>query len=63
MHDLFNVPESSPERIFSLRESAFACDLFITAVGHFDFFNWLSKNPDGIDVICKSLEIKKNPPT
>lgn len=61
MQDLLNIPETSPERIFTLRESAFACDLFITAIGYFNFFNWLSKNPADIDTVCRSLNIKKRP--
>ena len=35
------MPKTSPELIFKLRESAFANDLFITAVSYFDFFNFL----------------------
>jgi predicted O-methyltransferase YrrM len=61
MRNLLNVPQSSPERIFALRESAFAQDLFITAVAQFDFFNRLAKNPDDIDAICRSSNIKKRP--
>lgn len=56
-----DIPQSSPERIFALRESAFACDLFITAVSYFDFFNWLADNPADIDTVCRSLGIKKRP--
>jgi predicted O-methyltransferase YrrM len=56
-----DIPQSSPERIFGLRESAFAGALFITAVSYFDFFNWLEDNPADIDTICYSLGIKKRP--
>jgi predicted O-methyltransferase YrrM len=58
---LATVPATSPQRIFSLRESSFATDLFITAVSHFDFFNRLDKAPADIDAICKSLGIKARP--
>jgi hypothetical protein len=58
---LFNIPQTSPERIFTLRESSFASDLFITAVAYFDFFNWLKEHPSDIDTICNSLDIKKRP--
>jgi predicted O-methyltransferase YrrM len=61
IQNLLKIPETSPERIFTLRESAFACDLFITAIGHFDFFNWLAEKPADIDTICRSLNIKKRP--
>jgi predicted O-methyltransferase YrrM len=57
----FGIPRTSPERIITLRENAFACDLFITAVSYFDFFNWLAKSPADIDTICRELNIKKRP--
>jgi predicted O-methyltransferase YrrM len=60
-NNILNIPRESPSRIFALRESSFACDLFITAVSHFDFFNWLDKSPSDIDTICKSLKLKKRP--
>lgn len=56
-----DIPGTSPERIFTLRESSFACDLFITAVSYFDFFNWLGKHPSDIVTICDSLKIKERP--
>jgi len=56
-----NTPKTSPELIFELRESAFANDLFITAVSHFDFFNFLGKHPSNFNEISKSLDIKKRP--
>jgi predicted O-methyltransferase YrrM len=61
MSNLLNVPATSPARIFALRESAFACDLFITAVSYFDFFNCLDESPADIDTICNSLRLKKRP--
>ena len=61
MSYLSDIPETSPERIITLRDSSFATDLFITAVSYFDFFNWLADNPADIDTICDSLEIQKRP--
>jgi predicted O-methyltransferase YrrM len=61
MEDILHTPATSPERIFAFRESAFACDLFITAVSYFDFFNRLDKSPSDIDTICKTLGIKPRP--
>jgi SAM-dependent methyltransferase len=58
---MLDIPGTSPERIFNLRESSFACDLFITAVSYFDFFNWLDKNPSDVATICDSLKIKERP--
>jgi hypothetical protein len=59
--NILNIPRESPSRIFALRESSFACDLFITVVSHFDFFNRLDKSPCDIDTICESLKIKQRP--
>jgi len=55
------MPKTSPELIFKLRESAFANDLFITAVSYFDFFNFLKKHPSDFNSISDSLNIKKRP--
>jgi len=56
-----NVPITSPELIFRLRDSSFANDLFIAAVGYFDFFNFIRKHPSDIEGISRSLKIKKRP--
>jgi len=58
---LLNLPKVSPEQIFTLRESSFANDLFITAISHIDFFNWLNQHPSNIETICNSLSIKERP--
>jgi hypothetical protein len=61
LQDILRLPGTSPERIIGLRESAFAVDLFITAVSDFDFFNWLDKSPSDIIGICRSLQIQPRP--
>jgi 3-hydroxy-5-methyl-1-naphthoate 3-O-methyltransferase len=58
---MFDIPAFSPERIINLRESAFAADLFITAVSRLDFFNRLAEGPADIDGICCIFDIKKRP--
>lgn len=58
---LLDIPKTSPEKIFSLRETVFAYDLFITAVSYFDFFNWLNKHPADIATICGELKIHARP--
>src|SRR4030065_1632503 len=58
---ILNMPKTSPELIFRLRESAFANDLFITAVSYFDFFNFLKKHLSDFNSISDSLNIKKRP--
>jgi hypothetical protein len=61
IENLMNIPKTSPERIFMLRDTSFATDLFITAVGHLDFFNWLGENAADLKTICHSLEIQERP--
>jgi predicted O-methyltransferase YrrM len=58
---MFDIPSASPKRIINLRESAFANDLFITAVSRLDFFNRLDKEATDIDGICAMFDIKKRP--
>jgi predicted O-methyltransferase YrrM len=59
--DRFAIPPASPSKIFSLRETAFAHDLFITAVSHFDFFNRLNESPLDMAGICRVFGIKERP--
>jgi predicted O-methyltransferase YrrM len=58
---VFGLPSASPARIINIRESAFAYDLFITAVSYYDFFNQLYKSPVDVDGICDLFDIKKRP--
>jgi predicted O-methyltransferase YrrM len=58
---MFDIPGVSPGRIINLRESAFAADLFITAVSRLDIFNRLEKEPADIDSICRIFDIQKRP--
>ena len=51
----------SPERIFTLRDSSFANDLFIAAVGHFDFFNRVNGSSYSREDICTLLDIRERP--
>ncbi len=61
MKNHFTLPEESPAKIFTLRESAFAKDLFIAAVSHFNLIPLLDESPSDIDTICGSLGIKPRP--
>jgi hypothetical protein len=58
---MFAIPQASPAKIINIRESAFAYDLFITAVGHLDFFNRLNEAPFSIVEICSLFKIKERP--
>lgn len=51
----------TPERIFTLRDSSFANDLFIAAVGHFDFFNRVNGSSYSLQDICSLLDIRERP--
>jgi predicted O-methyltransferase YrrM len=55
------VPTESPRRIFTLRDSSFAADLFFAAISHFDFFNRLAESPADFSSICNTLQIKPRP--
>ena len=55
------MPSTDPSNLLRLRDSIYASDLFITAVGHLNFFSWLDKNPSDIEDMCSSLQIKERP--
>ncbi len=54
-------PSSDPASLFRLRDSVYAPDLFIAAVGHLNFFSWLRGNPATVDEISSSLRIQQRP--
>jgi predicted O-methyltransferase YrrM len=58
---MFEIPAASPAKIINIRESAFAYDLFITAVGYLDFFNRLNEAPVNTKEICSLFDIKERP--
>ena len=55
------MPSTDPGNLLRLRDSVYASDLFIAAVGHLDFFTWLEKNPSDLEYMCSSLQIKERP--
>lgn len=59
--DLKAVPDTDPSDIIRLRDSIYAADLLITAVGRIDFFSWLDNNPSDFDAICSGLNIIARP--
>ncbi len=61
LEDLTLNSSTDPSNLLRLRDSVFASDLFIAAVGHLNFFSWLDKNPADMDSICSSLQIEKRP--
>ena len=59
--DLTAMPATDPTGLLRLRDSVYAADLFITAVGHLDFFSGLDANPAHIEEICSRFQIKPRP--
>ena len=55
------MPSTDPINLLRLRDSIFAADLFITAISHLNFFNWLEKNPAGMKNICSYFQIQERP--
>ncbi|MBN1696120.1 MAG: methyltransferase domain-containing protein [Spirochaetales bacterium] len=58
---LLHIPQTSPDKIFFLRESSFAPDLFIAAVSYLDFFNRLKDHPGTLEDICDLFDISERP--
>ncbi|CAN5375463.1 methyltransferase [soil metagenome] len=56
-----NKPTTDPTHLIQIRDSIYAIDLLITAVGHLDFFNWLSEHPSDLEEICSSLGLDPRP--
>lgn len=54
-------PAVSPRLIMELRDSSFAADLFIAAVGWLDFFSWLEEHPGTADEIARGLDLAARP--
>ena len=61
LNDLKVIPKTDPSEIIRLRDSVYASDLFITAVGHLNFFSWLASNPSTFNEILGKFSIKPRP--
>ena len=57
----FQTPETNPERIFYLRDSSYANDLFIAAVAHLNIFNLVYETPLNVHDLCDKLKIQTRP--
>ena len=55
------LPSENPDDIIRLRDSIYAADLFITAIGQFDFFTMLNNNPLDFESICKKFSLSRRP--
>lgn len=56
-----SIPTTDAGNLIQLRDSMYAADLLITAIGHFNFFTWLSKNPADLNGICSGLNTAQRP--
>jgi predicted O-methyltransferase YrrM len=59
--NLTSMPTTDAGNLIQLRDSMYAADLLITAIGHFNFFTWLSKNPNHLNGICSGLNTAPRP--
>lgn len=61
LEDLQAKPKTDPSDLIKLRDSIYATDLLITAIGHLNFFTWLNENPSDLETICTEFEISSRP--
>lgn len=59
--DFLKIPDTNPERIFFLRDSSYANDLFIAAIAYLDIFNIINKTSLNIIDLCAKLKIQMRP--
>lgn len=57
----FPVPNLDPSNLLRVRDSIYASDLLIAAVGWMDFFTWLQTHPSDKTGICTSLGLIDRP--
>jgi len=61
LKDLQARPKTDPSNLIRLRDSVYAADLLITAIGHYNFFTWLNENPSDFETIIKKLNLASRP--
>lgn len=61
LKNLQSKPTTDPSDLIRLRDSVYATDLLITAIGYFNFFTWLNSNPSGFEAIINRFEIASRP--
>ena len=57
--DLKRIPETDPSDLIRLRDSIYATDLLVTAIGHLDFFSVIEKSKLDFNGICDHFKIDK----
>jgi hypothetical protein len=61
LKDLKATSKTDPSDLLRLRDSVYATDLLITAIGHLDLFSWLKTNPSDFNSITDKFKIKPRP--
>jgi len=54
-----SIPETDPSDLIRLRDSIYAPDLLVTALGHLDFFTGINKYQLDFDGICNHFKLDK----
>lgn len=61
LKNLKSKPKTDPSDLIRLRDSVYATDLLITAIGVLDFFSWLNSNPSDIETIVNYFKLSHRP--
>jgi hypothetical protein len=61
LKNLQSKPKTDPTSLIRLRDSIYATDLLITAIGHYNFFSWLNENPSDFETTIKKLNLASRP--
>lgn len=61
LKNLKALPKTDPGELIRMRDSIYATDLLITAIGHLDFFSWLDSNPVDFETILENFKIAGRP--
>jgi hypothetical protein len=61
LKDLNAIPKTNPGELIRLRDSIYATDLLITAIGHLNFFSWLDSKPADFETILDNFNIAGRP--
>ena len=54
-----SIPETDPSNLIRLRDSIYAPDLLVTAIGHLDFFTEINKFQLDFDGLCSHFKLDK----
>jgi hypothetical protein len=61
LKDLTAKPKTDPSDLIRIRDSIYAADLLIAAIGHLNFFTWINSNPSDFDTIIEKLHLASKP--